>query len=188
VKICEPNKTRRAQKWTLSARASCCPRPTTTTCSQDLPEKLRTYRSSRVVVDSDDPKDFRPFREVERNYVMRVLESVNGNKTQAAGVLGFDRRTPEPQAGEVRRAAAGQRRRGRGRAGSHAVDVEFAGGRAGGRIGTTPDVACGHPRCGRASFTSSLARVSQRLSPHIHDAAGAINPKEECDGYDDRER
>jgi DNA-binding NtrC family response regulator len=59
----------------------------------DLPEKLRNYRPARVIVESDDPADFRPFREVERSYVLRVLDAVNGNKTQAANVLGFDRRT-----------------------------------------------------------------------------------------------
>jgi hypothetical protein len=30
---------------------------------------------------------------VERRYVLRVLQAVGGNKTLAAGVLGFDRRT-----------------------------------------------------------------------------------------------
>ena len=59
----------------------------------DLPEKVRAYRATRVVVDSDDPEDFLPFREVERQYVLRVIEAVNGNKTRAAHVLGFDRRT-----------------------------------------------------------------------------------------------
>ncbi len=59
----------------------------------DLPEKLRTFRAARVVVDSDDPTDFPPFREIERRYVLRVLEAVNGNKSHAANVLGFDRRT-----------------------------------------------------------------------------------------------
>ena len=31
--------------------------------------------------------------EVERRYVLRVLESVGGNKTLAARILGFNRRT-----------------------------------------------------------------------------------------------
>ena len=31
--------------------------------------------------------------EVERRYVLRVLDAVGGNKTMAAQVLGFDRRT-----------------------------------------------------------------------------------------------
>jgi DNA-binding NtrC family response regulator len=31
--------------------------------------------------------------EVERRYILKVLEAVGGNKTLAAQVLGFDRRT-----------------------------------------------------------------------------------------------
>ena len=31
--------------------------------------------------------------EVERRYILRVLKAVGGNKTHAAQVLGFDRRT-----------------------------------------------------------------------------------------------
>ncbi len=31
--------------------------------------------------------------EVERRYLLRVLETVGGNKTMAAQILGFDRRT-----------------------------------------------------------------------------------------------
>ncbi len=59
----------------------------------DLPEKLRDYRPSRVIVESEDPAELLPMDEVERRYVLRVLQAVGGNKTLAAGVLGFDRRT-----------------------------------------------------------------------------------------------
>jgi two-component system response regulator HydG len=59
----------------------------------DLPEKIRTFKATRVVIDSDDPSDFLPMDEVERRYVLRVLEAVGGNKTTAAQILGFDRRT-----------------------------------------------------------------------------------------------
>jgi two-component system response regulator HydG len=31
--------------------------------------------------------------EVERRHIQRVLQAVNGNKSQAAQVLGFDRKT-----------------------------------------------------------------------------------------------
>jgi DNA-binding NtrC family response regulator len=60
---------------------------------EDLPEKIRNYQSSHVVVASDDPSELLPMQEVERRYIQRVLKSVGGNKTQAARVLGFDRRT-----------------------------------------------------------------------------------------------
>ena len=59
----------------------------------DLPEKIRDYRPTRVFIDSDDPAELLPMDEVERRYVLRVLDAVSGNKTLAAQVLGFDRRT-----------------------------------------------------------------------------------------------
>jgi two-component system response regulator HydG len=59
----------------------------------DLPEKLRDYRPTRVIVESEDPSELLPMGEIERRYVLRVLQAVGGNKTLAAEVLGFDRRT-----------------------------------------------------------------------------------------------
>jgi DNA-binding NtrC family response regulator len=60
---------------------------------EDLPEKVRGYQSTHVVVASDDPNELLPMHEVERRYIQSVLERVRGNKTQAAKLLGFDRRT-----------------------------------------------------------------------------------------------
>ncbi len=60
---------------------------------EDLPEKIRNYQSTHVVVASDDPGDLLNMNEVERRYIQRVLKAVAGNKTQAAKLLGFDRRT-----------------------------------------------------------------------------------------------
>jgi DNA-binding NtrC family response regulator len=59
----------------------------------DLPEQIRSYRRSHVLVASDDPSELVPMEEVERRYILRVLESVAGNKTLAARILGFDRKT-----------------------------------------------------------------------------------------------
>ncbi|HKU43928.1 MAG TPA: sigma-54 dependent transcriptional regulator [Polyangiales bacterium] len=59
----------------------------------DLPERIRAYRSSFVVVASDNPTELVPLEEVERRYILRVLESVQGNKTLAARILGLDRVT-----------------------------------------------------------------------------------------------
>jgi two-component system response regulator HydG len=59
----------------------------------DLPEKVRDHKTSRINVDSNDPADLLPMEEIERRYIVRVLEAVGGNKTLAAQVLGFDRRT-----------------------------------------------------------------------------------------------
>ncbi len=59
----------------------------------DLPEKIRNYRRSHVLLAADDPAELAPMVEVERRYIMRVLETVKGNRTLAAKVLGFDRKT-----------------------------------------------------------------------------------------------
>ncbi len=58
----------------------------------DLPEKVRDYRSSHVLLASDDPGELVPMEEVERRYVLRVMQAVGGNKTAAARILGFDRK------------------------------------------------------------------------------------------------
>jgi two-component system response regulator HydG len=59
----------------------------------DLPERIRNYRSSQVLVAGEDPSELVPMEEVERRYIARVMEAVGGNKTLAAKVLGFDRKT-----------------------------------------------------------------------------------------------
>jgi two-component system response regulator AtoC len=59
----------------------------------DLPEKIRDYKTVRINIESNDPAELLPMEEVERRYILKVLEAVGGNKTLAAQVLGFDRRT-----------------------------------------------------------------------------------------------
>jgi two-component system response regulator AtoC len=59
----------------------------------DLPERIRNHRASHVLVASDDPAALLPLEEVERRYVLRVLEATAFNKTLAAKVLGLDRTT-----------------------------------------------------------------------------------------------
>jgi DNA-binding NtrC family response regulator len=61
--------------------------------ADDLPDRIRGYRDSHVVVASDNPSELVPLDEVERRYVLRVLEAVGGNKTLAARRLGLDRKT-----------------------------------------------------------------------------------------------
>jgi two-component system response regulator HydG len=60
--------------------------------ADDLPEKVREWRRSHVLVASDDPSELVPMEEVERRYIARVMEAVQGNKTAAARVLGYDRK------------------------------------------------------------------------------------------------
>ncbi|MCK6544363.1 sigma-54 dependent transcriptional regulator [Myxococcota bacterium] len=60
---------------------------------EDLPERVRNYTRRDLVVAGDDPSELATLEEVERRYIQRVLESVRGNKLQAARVLGIDRTT-----------------------------------------------------------------------------------------------
>jgi len=59
----------------------------------DLPERVRNYRSSHLVVAADDPSELQPLEEVERRYILRVLEAHGGNRTLTAQTLGLDRKT-----------------------------------------------------------------------------------------------
>ncbi len=60
----------------------------------DLPDKIRTRepRWSAAMSGSDIP-ELLTVEEVERRHVLRVLEVCNGNRTDAAKVLGLDRKT-----------------------------------------------------------------------------------------------
>jgi len=60
---------------------------------EDLPEKIREYRSSQVFIGGEDPSEFVPVEEVESRYIEHVLHAVGGNKTVAARILGLDRKT-----------------------------------------------------------------------------------------------
>jgi len=59
----------------------------------DLPDRIRAYESTHVVIGSEDPRELVPMEEVERRYILHVLKTVAGNKALAARVLGIDRRT-----------------------------------------------------------------------------------------------
>jgi two-component system response regulator HydG len=60
---------------------------------EDLPPKVRDYRSEHVLVAGDHPHELQPLEEVERRYILRVVEACKGNKSQAARVLGIGRKT-----------------------------------------------------------------------------------------------
>lgn len=59
----------------------------------DLPEKIRAYRRSHVLVTSNNPTELVSLEEVERRYILQVMDDVGGNKTLAAQVLGIGRKT-----------------------------------------------------------------------------------------------
>jgi two-component system response regulator HydG len=60
---------------------------------EDLPERIRDYRQSHVVVAADDPSELVPLEEVERRYILHVLAAAGGSKTLAAQILGLGRKT-----------------------------------------------------------------------------------------------
>ena len=59
----------------------------------DLPEKVRAFRATQIVLSSDDPSTFVTLEELERRYVARVLEGMNNNKAATARILGIERKT-----------------------------------------------------------------------------------------------
>jgi DNA-binding NtrC family response regulator len=61
--------------------------------AEDLPGRIRADARGHVLVASDDPSELVPLEIVEQRYIARVMESVGGNKTLAARILGLDRKT-----------------------------------------------------------------------------------------------
>lgn len=59
----------------------------------DFPESIRNYRQSRMTIDSLNPEELQPLEAIERRYIRHVLKSVNDNRTEAARILGIDRKT-----------------------------------------------------------------------------------------------
>lgn len=60
---------------------------------EDLPDKIRKYQSTRTDQAEVDAEHMLTLEELERRYIERVLKAADGNKTQAAKILGLDRRT-----------------------------------------------------------------------------------------------
>jgi two-component system response regulator HydG len=60
---------------------------------EDLPERVQDHKSSHLVLGGEDPSELVTMDEVERRYILRVLDAVAGNKTAAARILGFERKT-----------------------------------------------------------------------------------------------
>ena len=60
---------------------------------EDLPDRLRKYRSEALPVAAQTSEEVVTLDELERRYIDRVLKIVSGNKSRAAELLGLDRRT-----------------------------------------------------------------------------------------------
>ncbi|WP_447976969.1 sigma-54-dependent transcriptional regulator [Candidatus Nitrospira bockiana] len=59
---------------------------------EDLPTAVQGARGERRVID-DAAERTLPLADVEKEYILRILEKTGGNKYQAAHVLGIDRKT-----------------------------------------------------------------------------------------------
>jgi len=59
----------------------------------DLPQKVQGFAPADVIVAGIDPAELVPLEEVERRYILRVLEAAGGSRTLAAKILGLDRKT-----------------------------------------------------------------------------------------------
>ena len=59
----------------------------------DLPERIRNHKTHYTLLPSEDRKDLVTLDEIERRYILRVLKAVGGSRTEAAAVLGLDRKT-----------------------------------------------------------------------------------------------
>jgi two-component system response regulator HydG len=60
---------------------------------KDLPDKIREFDSARVLFGGSDPKELVSWEELQRRYIDHVLDATGGNQTQAARILGVDRKT-----------------------------------------------------------------------------------------------
>ena len=59
---------------------------------EDLPPAIQGARGERRVMDGAEERTL-PLHEMEKEYILRILDKTGGNKYQAAQVLGIDRKT-----------------------------------------------------------------------------------------------
>jgi len=64
-----------------------------TVAVSDLPEKVRTYKSTQIALGAEDPAELVSLEEMEKRYVLRVLEASGGNKAAASRTLRIERKT-----------------------------------------------------------------------------------------------
>ena len=60
--------------------------------AEDLPEKVMHPSASQSAADTDESV-LLPMDDIERQHILRVLRAVGGHRTQAAKILGLDRKT-----------------------------------------------------------------------------------------------
>ena len=60
---------------------------------EDLPEKIRDFKGGTVFIGGLDPTELVSMEEIELRYITTSSEAVEVNQTQAARILGMDRKT-----------------------------------------------------------------------------------------------
>ena len=60
--------------------------------TEDLPDKVLHPSASQSADDADEAV-LVPMEDIERQHILRVLRAVGGHRTQAAKILGLDRKT-----------------------------------------------------------------------------------------------
>jgi two-component system response regulator HydG len=59
----------------------------------ELPDKIVNYKASQLVIGDHDNQPLAPLEVIELQYIQYVLRQTAGNKTEAAKILGLDRKT-----------------------------------------------------------------------------------------------
>jgi two-component system response regulator HydG len=85
-----PGNIRELENCIERAVAVCGPGPI---MPEHIPAKIEKHQPARLELNTTKPDELLTLDEMERRYVRQVLESVRGNKTHAARVLGIDRRS-----------------------------------------------------------------------------------------------
>jgi len=70
-----------------------------------LPATIREANGERRLIEEGSERSL-PMEEIERVYIKRILEKTQGNKLQAAQILGIDRKTLYRKLGDMKRSAA----------------------------------------------------------------------------------
>ncbi|HEX2678981.1 MAG TPA: sigma-54 dependent transcriptional regulator [Polyangiales bacterium] len=61
--------------------------------AEDLPERIARFEPRHVLVAGDDLEELVPLEEVEKRYILKVMQAAGGNKSLAAQTLRVSRRT-----------------------------------------------------------------------------------------------
>jgi two-component system response regulator HydG len=59
----------------------------------DLPDRMRAHQTTGLVEELERAEAWLSIDEVEQKYILRVLEALDGNRSETARILGVDRRT-----------------------------------------------------------------------------------------------